>query len=87
MIIVAMEKLPKKSEFTLEMMWIISKVNSQNFIKRTIINPIFNTQNNECFNKVKTKFLSKNLKYSTSTETRLAEAVLEWNEKDWYEDL
>ena len=47
------------------------------------INPKLNTQNNECFNRLKTKYLSKNLKYSTSTEMRLSEAVLEWNEDNW----
>ena len=47
------------------------------------INPKYNTQNNECFNRVKTKFLSKNIKYSTSIELRLSEAVLEWNDENW----
>lgn len=51
------------------------------------INPNYNTQNNECFNRLKTKFLSKNIKYSTSIELRLSEAVLEWNDENWTNKL
>ena len=36
---------------------------------------------------MKTKYLSKNLKYSTSTELRLSEAVLEWNEENWEDQI
>ena len=51
------------------------------------VRPFYNTQNNECFNELKTKFLSKNRKFSSSTEMRLSEAVLEWNEEDWDDEL
>ena len=36
---------------------------------------------------MKTKYLSKNLKYPTSTELRLSEAVLEWNEENWEDQI
>lgn len=51
------------------------------------VNPFVNTQNNECFNNLKTKFLPKDKKFSTSAELRLSEAILEWNEDGWIEDL
>ncbi len=47
------------------------------------VNPNIHTQNNECFNHLKTKYLNKNIKYSTSTEMRLSLAILNWNEDDW----
>ena len=51
------------------------------------VNPFVNTQNNECFNNLKTKFLPKDKKFSSSAELRLSEAILEWNENGWIEDL
>lgn len=50
------------------------------------VRPYFNTQNNECFNELKTKFKSKNRKYENSPEMRMSETVLEWNEEDWDDD-
>ena len=47
------------------------------------VNPNIHTQNNECFNHLKTKYLNKNTKYSTSTEMRLSLAILNWNEDNW----
>ena len=47
------------------------------------VNPNIHTQNNECFNHLKTKYLNKNIKYSTSTELRLSLAILNWNEDNW----
>ena len=58
------------------------------FLKKNVhyaekVNPKIHTQNNECFNHIKTKYIRKDIKYSTSTELRLALAVLHWNEDNW----
>lgn len=55
------------------------------FLKENIhypqkVQPKLNTQNNECFNKLKTKYLRKDFKFSTSTELRYSLAILDWNE-------
>lgn len=61
------------------------------FLKENIhypqkVQPKLNTQNNEYFNKLKTKYLRKDFKFSTSTELRYSLAILDWNEDGCWEE-
>lgn len=47
------------------------------------MNHKIHAQNKECLNQVITKYLSKNIKYSTSTELILSLAILTWNKDNW----
>ena len=51
------------------------------------VNPNINTQNNECFNNFKTKYLRKDTKYSTSTTVRLCLSIIEWNDPQHFEEI
>ena len=52
------------------------------------VRPDIDTQANESFNKIKTIYLDKSQKYSTSGEMRICAAVCHWNRgDDWKKDL
>lgn len=65
----------------------MDKFFSENKLYAQKVNPFVSTHNNECFNNLKTNFLPKDKKFSSSAELRLSEAIFEWNENGWIEYL
>jgi hypothetical protein len=52
------------------------------------VQPRLHTNGNESFNHLKTRFLDKDMKYSTSQVMRLEVAIRQWNEPaNWQADL